>query len=470
MTWNLWDDFSCKTQYALVYCPDAIQRRSVGNVKILKRGHGVTSGLLPSEFTDLGEDFCSLGQNIRYYSVLKHLLGPDYRNFLYGMRDAAYFSKICDDFCDDPTFTTSLIRYDEAAEALKFAQYELAGVNRNASTEFVFKANIPADTDTPLSIRFNFGKLNLEGNINRIVALIGDNGSGKSTTLSQLAESIVKNDQSRFEPNVPLFSKVISSSYSIFDRFFKIDGSSYNYVYCGIQKKDGGLMSEAEITARREKSVKLINRTNVGGVAQIDRKHLLHRYLKRLFSEEVIDQLFDEFEIFQEEAYQRLSKTFSSGQSMLMNLTIEILAHIRNNTLLLIDEPEVHLHPKGISEILRIVDSLCERFNSCCVMATHSALVVQELLSKNVIILGREVDGSPVVRSMNVESMGENLTTITEDIFGRSSIRPLYIEKIREVASRSETLEAAIREVQNNEVPISMPLYLMLAKHFEKDA
>ena len=99
-------------------------------------------------------------------------------------------------------------------------------------------------------------------------------------------------------------------------------------------------------------------------------------------------------------------------------------------------------------------------------MATHSPVVVQELLSRNVIVMDREQDGSPVIRPMRLESMGENLTTITQEIFGRSNKEPLYIKKIKELVDKYHNMEEVLQEVQNNDVPISMPMYLLLDKMF----
>ena len=61
-------------------------------------------------------------------------------------------------------------------------------------------------------------------------------------------------------------------------------------------------------------------------------------------------------------------------------------------------------------------------------MATHSPIVIQELLSRNVIIMDRDVDGSPIVRPMRLESMGENLTTITQEII----MSPFTLRKLRD--------------------------------------
>ena len=181
---------------------------------------------------------------------------------------------------------------------------------------------------------------------------------------------------------------------------------------------------------------------------------------------DIFEELFDDTGEFHENEYLKIHEQLSSGQKMLMNLIIHIIGNIRPNTLLIIDEPEVHLHPRGITEFVALVDKICRDYDSCCILATHSPIVIQELLSRNVIIMDRDVDGSPIVRPMRLESMGENLTTITQEIFGRDNNEPIYIKKIKRLVGKSSSLEDIINSIQNNNVPISMPLYLLIDKYF----
>ena len=191
--------------------------------------------------------------------------------------------------------------------------------------------------------------------------------------------------------------------------------------------------------------------------------------MKMLLPEELVEPLFDDITCeFKERVYLANHMKFSSGQSMLMNLIIEIVAHIRQNTLILIDEPEVHLHPKGITTFITILNRICKEFSSCCILATHSAVIIQELLSRNVIVMDRQEDGSPIVRPMRIESLGENLTTITEDVFGRNEVSPYYKKLVRNLVDEKDSMEEVLQVIQNNEVPVSMPLYMLIDKYFSE--
>lgn len=457
---DTWDDYGYKTRYTLWYYTDANHPQRIGQVRIMKRDQLVSYGNLPSGVLSFGKDYCSVGQNLYYYEKIKSLLGGKYKDFLNAMRDAAVFSKICDEFSETSGFRNSLLRYPEAEEALQFAIYKLAGYSVDDALSFIFKAEMPYARGEYLNIKIDMGHIQDEDNLNRVIALIGNNGVGKTTVLSQLAEAIVKGNDQVFEPHRPIFKKVISASYSIFDKFFNIEGSSFNYTYCGIQKRDGGLMSLDEIAKRRCASLKQ--------VSNHDRNRKLYNYITMLLPIEVANALFDDTYSFDERKYLDIHEQFSSGQSMLMNLIIEIVANIRKNTLILLDEPEVHLHPKGITAIINILNRICREFASCCILATHSSVIIQELLSRNVIIMDRQDDGSPVVRPMRVESLGENLTTITEDVFGRSQVSPYYKKVVKRLVEENDSIEDVLSVIQNQEVPVSMPLYMLIDKYFSE--
>lgn len=456
---DTWDDYGYKTRYKLYYYQGRGNCKQIGQVRIMKRDLTETYGNLPSGVNSFGNEYCSVGQNLGYYENVKAILGPRYKDFLHAMRDAAVFSQIGDEFSETFAFKNSLLRYPEAEEAFQHAVYKLAGYSINEPITFVFKARLPYYQDDFLNIKFDLGNIQDEDNLNRVIALIGNNGVGKTTVLSQLAECIVQGTDDRFAPRRPVFKKVISASYSIFDKFYSVEGSSFNYTYCGIQKRGGGLMNPEEIASRRMASIDVVKRH--------DRNRKLYQYMKMLLPEELVEPLFDDDTCeFKEQVYRDNHDKYSSGQSMLMNLIIEIVAHIRKNTLILIDEPEVHLHPKGITTFINILNRICSGFSSCCVLATHSAVIIQEMLSRNVIVMDRQDDGSPVVRPMRVESLGENLTTITEDVFGRSGVSPYYKKVVRKLVEDNGSVEDVLRAIQNNDVPVSMPLYMLIEKYF----
>jgi predicted ATP-dependent endonuclease of OLD family len=85
--------------------------------------------------------------------------------------------------------------------------------------------------------------------------------------------------------------------------------------------------------------------------------------------------------------------------------------------LVLIDEPETHLHPQLLATLLTAINSLLEAYDSFSVIATHSAIAVQQVAAKRVHMIRRISETTPDVSSPSIETFGANLTDITREVF-----------------------------------------------------
>ena len=172
---------------------------------------------------------------------------------------------------------------------------------------------------------------------------------------------------------------------------------------------------------------------------------------------------------FNQEKFDEVKRTMSSGQAMMTNIITELYAHIRENSLILFDEPEVHLHPNGITRLVNIIYEVCQEFNSACIIATHSSVVLQELLARNVTVIEQEPDGKSVlVRPMNTETLGENLTTITDDVFGRSDISKYYCNLVNRFVNRGYSEEQFAETLKSDGLPMSLNLYMYIRQRLKE--
>src|SRR5690606_19760535 len=79
---------------------------------------------------------------------------------------------------------------------------------------------------------------------NRIYAVIGKNGTGKTQLMTGLPNSFSKNDPEDFFQHIPSFSKIIAVSYSVFDSYpIPRKNATFNYVYCGLKDDEGDMRS-----------------------------------------------------------------------------------------------------------------------------------------------------------------------------------------------------------------------------------
>ena len=122
---------------------------------------------------------------------------------------------------------------------------------------------------------------------------------------------------------------------------------------------------------------------------------------------------------FREIEIDNLQKNFlklSSGQKIILSILAGVFEHISSNSLVIIDEPETHLHPSLVSAFMHSVRSILELFDSYAIIATHSPVILQETPSMFVQVLGG-TSRKPRVMELKNECFGEEISTLTEDVF-----------------------------------------------------
>lgn len=458
-----WDDFGNKTSFELYYYDGNKNAYSIGSVKIMHADKEKTSDVLPSKFLILPESFCSVGQDLSYYERIKKCFPKNYKSVLYALRDAACFSSIADIYQQTIAFQKSLLRNKSAFEAYRNAVCALEGIDISQRYNFAVKCKIPYCKEELVPVKFFFGDLNCRSNLNRVKAIIGENGSGKSSVLYSLAKALNENKEEYFMDNhKPAFSKTIAISYSIFDRFYELTSkSSYNFIYCGLRQNKDCLFSDDDMQQRFHLSLENIQDKN--------REYDYWMTLEEVIETEKLEEILGKDHKFIQTKFDEVKQKMSSGQAMMTNIITELYAHIRENSLILFDEPEVHLHPNGITKLISIIFDICQEFNSACIVATHSSVVLQELLARNVIVIEQDVDGKSVlVRPMNTETLGENLTTITDDVFGRSEISKHYCNLVEQLVQKGWDEGKIFKTLKSDELPMSLNLYMYIRQKLKE--
>lgn len=459
LSYDKWNDFGYVTMFNLTYHKDVSNYQALGEVKIIKRETKQTLDTLSDNFTSLDIEYCSLGQNNDYYIKLKQILGSNYNSFLLALRDVAIFPKINESFENDEVYKKSLIRFDEAERLVRTIRFEIEGINPNEYYKFNYTHQPPYAKNT-IVLNFDF-EYNTDFE-HRIYALIGKNGTGKTRILSSLAKSLSEKAPLNFSPRKPLYGKVFTVSYSFFDRFEIPDSdASFNYVYCGLKKSNNTWKSEEDMLADFYKSVSLIKQKSL--------ENDWYKILNNFISKDILDTVFDNIVdviipfnyVFNESKFGEARKILSSGQSIILYMISEILSQIRFDSLILFDEPETHLHPNAINALLNTLFNLVKRFQSFCVIATHSPLIIQEIPSRNIFVIERDSDLA-FVRGLERESFGENLTVITQDIFGNRDVPRHFISLIEELVSKGKPYSEIISILESDNLPITSNIRLYI--------
>jgi hypothetical protein len=99
-------------------------------------------------------------------------------------------------------------------------------------------------------------------------------------------------------------------------------------------------------------------------------------------------------------------------------LTITRLVEtVAERTLVLLDEPEAHLHPPLLSAFVRALSDLLTNRNGVAIIATHSPVVLQEVPKSCAWKIWR--NGTTVsAERPEVETFGENVGILTREVFG----------------------------------------------------
>jgi len=432
---NSWDDFGFKTTFNLaVFTSRTGRYRFQDRVKVMKQGSSVTP--LPRRFRVLGPAFCSLGESIDFYNQVKGLEAPLGRALLSGLNDVAFRPELVPKFQDDPAWSLSLLRFSEAEKALREARnwFETSREPTDEEKHFRFRflTTVPGAA-SPHNVEFDF--LRDETDLHRISALIGRNGTGKTQFLANLAHGLsgITQGNWKFEPERPSFSKVIALSYGVLDDFERPRLSdTFSYVYCGIRTPGNALASTSRIADRLRRSVRAIQR--------LERGEQWTQVIKALFDGRLYPLDYPP----EPDDIEGITPGLSSGQRIILLILSEVVANIEPDSVLLFDEPELHLHPDAISTLARALRIILDAFESYAVLATHSPILLQEIPSKHVSVFER-IDDRPVVRPLVTESFGESLSLITDEVFGRAveagTNFQLHLERLAEEHSVEEIQE-----------------------------
>ena len=132
----------------------------------------------------------------------------------------------------------------------------------------------------------------------------------------------------------------------------------------------------------------------------------------------------------------------SSGEKQLFLRTLAIKMLNPENSIILIDEPELSLHPKWQQKIVDVYRKIGE--NNQIIIATHSPHILGSVKKEKIMLLEKDEDGKIVVKTGDklYDSYGQPTERILEDIMGLKTTRNQEIfdklEKIREMVNEDK--------------------------------
>jgi len=144
----------------------------------------------------------------------------------------------------------------------------------------------------------------------------------------------------------------------------------------------------------------------------------------------------------------------SSGEKQLFLRTLSIKMLEPNNSIILIDEPELSLHPKWQQRIIEVYKKIGE--NNQIIVATHSPHILGSVSNENIFILYRNENGKIETKTGDEldSSYGQPVERILKDIMGLESVRTPKIDKdiqeLRKLVDKDKYNTEEFKEKYNN--------------------
>lgn len=417
-----WDDYGFKTTFQIGACFDG-KKYDLGSINISFYPYSNEKRIIFEDIksSSFDEDIISLG-NIEYYRFLNELFDENDRiRYFEALGDLAYNKSKFEEVYNNPIYQqtvnwagevdlikNSFLRNNNYNEVVnQFHRVTLGGYYQDNyevnlidfDEEEIFKFNVNPNVKFP----------------NSMYSIIGNNGSGKTNFLKQIINfyhyqkkgiSFDETEGRRFSDssNLTQFNTLVCISYSPFDSGFQMTNSDI-YKFIGINFSDDGNLSDT-IAKNIDDLFKEVGKRYRKKFGDIIKKFSFDPWFLQ------IEQHIDDGTFGLEDI-----KKLSSGQKIVLLNLLNLIIHVSEKTFVIIDEPELFLHPPLLKAYIRAVDEIVSDANGVCLLATHSAIVLQELLHINIKKIERDNNQSRI-EQISINTFGESVSYINNTIFG----------------------------------------------------
>ena len=460
-----WDDFGFQTQFRLFFAPSDGEVRELGWVKVGMLGMAERGGSteLPRFFQALPETFFSVGQDREYYEAVRDL-GEVHRRFvLTGLRDISFSEESYQVALGEPVTQISLFRrVDSVFVERQFRRIARGGLTREGF-QFAFEYGIGAEVERA-TFRF---KVEPESTPpTNVHVLIGENGVGKTTLLNAMALSVARpggvGNSGTFSEDGPTdatgtFSSVVAIAFSAFDPFdpaaLDKGDSRITFTYVGLND----LISAGKQVPAEARINSLLNeafRTSLKRISRGPKRERLLWAVRQLETEVLVGRLglgdlLAGTGGWPVAAAAKIFSDASSGHKIVLLTVVKLIELVEERTLVLIDEPESHLHPPLLSVFMRVLSELMEDRNGAAIVATHSPVVLQEVPKRAALIVARSDAGQLVGSRPIIETFGENLGTLNREVFGLQITRSGFHRTLQQLVALNMDFDKTMRRADN---------------------
>lgn len=465
-----WDDrFEFSTLFHLIIFDEANNKHELGDVKVGQFGLSKTerSPQIPEKFDVLDERFFSLGQSDRYYMRLMQLSGSLRDQVLNGLKDVVADLSLFNKAIEERVTKISLLRDVTPMSVRGQFRRLLDGGSRLSAYDFSYQLqNRSGRSITSIDLDF---EVEPESNPpTNVHILIGRNGVGKTRILNCMTRALVdKNAPSNQfgfftsqdkKNNLEIFANIVSVTFSAFDDFEplpenKDKTAGIKYSYIGLKR----LSSKGKDTNPEPKTPYMLATEFVKSLQACMQGSRISRWLKTLEMLEA-DPILKEAELASlsdsntsEEFDKKSRKVFrnlSSGHQIVLLTITRLVESVEERTLVLLDEPESHLHPPLLSAFVRALSELLVHRNGVAIIATHSPVILQEV-PKSCVWKLRRNGSEAIAERPEIETFGENVGTLTREVFGLEVTQSGFHKLLQDAVNQNKSFKQTMQMFDN---------------------
>ncbi|MFE7448424.1 AAA family ATPase [Streptomyces griseus] len=461
-----WNDYGFTTLYDLWFRQAGGVAKPLGQVKIAHAALGALERPVEAgEFEaldDLGadRDWYSLGQDDTYYENIRLLGDGERLEILRGLNDLALNPGIMQSVLSNDVTDQSLLRTVEIRTVEN--QFRRIAQGGPRLTDYAFAYYPPSDeaADDPWDDaepeKFDFRVTPHSAPPTNVHVLIGRNGVGKTTALGNIVKAVVRPgtyDESAgtvvFDGDEILnpFVNVVSVSFSAFDPIPHVQemDTGVTHTYVGLATPD-----ESDAMLTRLKTHRELGEEFSASVEEIKAGSRTLRWitaLERLSSDPYFaaspihafaNALLEKrnFVDADHREAQGIFQRLSSGHKIVLLTVTRLVETVAERSLVLLDEPEAHLHPPLLAAFIRALSELLTDRNAVAIIATHSPVVLQEVPKSCVLKITRRGPERPLL-----ETFGENVGILTHEVFGLEVSQSGYRAEIRAALKDCDSYE-----------------------------
>ncbi|MFF8932858.1 AAA family ATPase [Streptomyces longwoodensis] len=407
----------------------------------------------------------SLGQDDLYYDHIRKLGDTLRIELLEGLADVAYDLDLFDQVRNLPVTKTSLLRsIEEGTVRTQFHRIARGGARL---TQFRFRYRFPSPSFETVNPRdpLDFFVDPESTPSSNVHVLIGRNGVGKTRLMGHLAGLVVSrrvdsSDMGTIDylptPTAQegeAFVNVVSVSFSAFDAFASgVDWpveSVVSYTHVGLVDDSNYSLPKT----RHQLAIEFLNSLNeIAAAGRYARWAeciaMLHQgeNIPSFLTDDLIDTDPTAPAVIAAGQVQQVLAQFtslSSGHAIVMLTITRLVELVAEKSLVLIDEPEAHLHPPLLSAFVRVLSTLLTERNGVAIVATHSPVVLQEVPRDCVYKLIRTGDRRRA-RRLKLETYGENVGVLTHEVFGLEVMESGFYSEIEKAVAALDSYEDVV--------------------------